>query len=82
MPCPYGFYTLTGVSPHDTPKITTLPGPCLPEAPVGPVPELRAHAFIHNESRTEGVNFGNSGLSNTPSRCILLVRADNEKRSC
>jgi len=28
VPCPYGFYTLAGVSPHDTPKITTLPGPC------------------------------------------------------
>ena len=28
MPCLAGFYTLTGVSAHDTPKITTLPGPC------------------------------------------------------
>jgi len=22
------FYTITGVSPHDTPKNATLPGPC------------------------------------------------------
>ena len=26
---PHRFYTLTGVSPHDTPKITTLPRPCV-----------------------------------------------------
>jgi len=23
------FYTITGVSPHDTPKNATLPGPCV-----------------------------------------------------
>ncbi len=27
MPCPPGYYTITGVSPTDTPKITTLPTP-------------------------------------------------------
>ena len=41
---PHRFYTLTGVSPHDTPKITTLPRPCPQGSAISP---LLANLFLH-----------------------------------
>ena len=45
MPCSCRFYTLTGVSPRDTPKILTLPGPCPTEAINGRLEHLRGSAL-------------------------------------
>jgi len=50
VPCPYGFYTLTGVSPHDTPKITTLPGPWVPR--IGVLTQRRTGGRVDAELDT------------------------------
>ena len=51
---PARFYTITGASPADTPKITTLPTPCLGGGAARRLRWRRAHARVPSGQAASG----------------------------